>query len=209
MPDEAALDALYDDAYGNASEGYFAKAARKLKRGRRLAAKLRRRAAGNQFLDIGCNGGFMVEAARENGFQATGIDLDSVSIDYAQNAFPQNQFMRCRLEDLPSDQLFDVVYCSEVIEHVPDVKAFASQIADVTAPGGLLYLTTPDISHWRRPKDVTHWDAFCPPAHCLYFDPRSIARLLQSVGFVSIQQRFALKPGIRLYARKPDAPLDG
>ena len=44
------------------------------------------------FLDIGSNGGFMVEAAREKGFLATGVEIDSVSVEYAQEHYPENSY---------------------------------------------------------------------------------------------------------------------
>lgn len=209
LPDPATVTALYDNAYGDATTGYFAKARRKRARARRLMPKLRRRARGPDFLDIGCNGGFLVEAAREFGFTATGIDMDPVSIAYARQHFGQNRFLAGTLDAVPGEERFDVITCAEVIEHVPAVKRFAAEVFQRLRPGGLLYLTTPDIGHWRRPDRLTDWDAYCPPAHCLYFDRNSIDRLLTACGFVSIKHRFAFKPGIRLFARKVAQPRGG
>ena len=61
---------LYSDAYCGTTTGYFAKADKKLRRARRLLKKIRNKASGNKFLDVGCNGGFTMEAARETGFAA-------------------------------------------------------------------------------------------------------------------------------------------
>jgi 2-polyprenyl-3-methyl-5-hydroxy-6-metoxy-1,4-benzoquinol methylase len=44
-----------------------------------------------RFLDVGCNGGFMVEAPREAGFDAVGLDIDSVAIGYAQKHYREKQ----------------------------------------------------------------------------------------------------------------------
>lgn len=38
----------------------------------------------------------------------------------------------------------DIVYCSEVIEHIPEPEKFLSDIYDFMAPGGYLLLTTPN-----------------------------------------------------------------
>lgn len=43
-----------------------------------------------------------------------------------------------------SNQLFDVVVASEVIEHVNNVETFFSNCADCIRPGGLLVITTPN-----------------------------------------------------------------
>ena len=65
MPSANEFNVIYDDAYKGTSEGYFTKEKKKLARSRRQLARLRRMVAGRRFLDIGCNGGFAVEAARE------------------------------------------------------------------------------------------------------------------------------------------------
>jgi len=202
LPEPETVADLYTDAYENASAGYFAKPESKLARARRRMRQLSRYVKGGRFLDVGCNGGFMVEAARERGFAAAGLDLDPVSIAYARKHFPDNDFRVGPVEEFAPDEPFDAVYCSEVIEHVPAVDAFVAAIARLMHPGAVLYLTTPDFDHWRRPRDLEAWDAFCPPSHCLYFNRRSLESLLARHGLRVIRRRFAWKPGIKVFARK-------
>ena len=202
MPDISEFSTLYADAYEGSTVGYFTKAEKKLRRSRRRLADIRSRVSGGRFLDIGCNGGFAMQAARESGFTALGIDLDPVSLSYARKHFPHNQYFHGRVEDYKSEDLFDVVYCSEVIEHVGDANRFLAATAQLMKPGALLYLTTPDISHWRRPSNLHRWDAFCPPAHCLYFNPENLTTLLARHGLQVIKRHWAWKPGIKFYARR-------
>ncbi len=201
LPGAAVIDELYDDAYGGAETGYFAKLEKKLKRARRQLRWLRRLVPSGRFLDAGCNGGFVAEAARQAGFKASGVDPDPVSIAYAREHYPGIEFHQGSLEDFAS-QPFDLVYCSEVIEHAPDVNRFAAALAALLRPGAVLYLTTPDISHWRRPRNVLDWDAFCPPAHCVYFSPRNLATLLARHELDIVKRRWNPKPGIKLIARR-------
>ena len=204
MPDAAAL---YHDTYDGASTGYFTKVPAKEKRARgRMAQMVRalgRDPHGLDFLDIGCNGGFMVEAARLAGFNATGLEPDSAAVRHAQAHYPKNIFINGLLEqvDLAGRQ-FDLIYCSEVIEHVADCQLFTRILASLMRPGALLYLTTPDMGHWRRPRDLDTWDAWCPPSHCLYFNPRNLTMLLQQHGLRVERRRWAFKPGIKFYVRK-------
>ena len=99
-----------------------------------------------------------MEAARETGFSAHGIELDGASLDYARKNFPGNDYFQGTVQQYQTTMQFDVVYCSEVIEHVSDVNSFLSAIAQLMKPNALLYLTTPDIGHWRRPKNIYEWD---------------------------------------------------
>lgn len=202
MPDEAALAALYTDAYDGALSGYFSKVDKKLRRSRARMKRLARRVPGGRFLDVGCNGGFMVEAARERGFDAHGVELDPVSLRYAREHYPANAYFEGRIEDYAPDTPFDLIYSSEVIEHVPEVSDFVAAIARLLKPGGMFYVTTPDISHWRRPRRLADWDGFCPPSHCVYFTRSSLKALLARHGLETVHTGFAWKPGIKILARK-------
>ncbi|MBM3510633.1 MAG: methyltransferase domain-containing protein [Alphaproteobacteria bacterium] len=219
MPTAAEIERLYTDAYAGASQGYFAKVDAKLHRMRlRLrwilaasgldpattASGLDPATAARRFLDVGASGGFMVETARRAGLQATGLELDPVSVAYARSHYPGSDFVHGRIETLAATAppAFDLVHCSEVIEHVTDVNAFVAGIVRVMKPGGFLYLTTPDLGHWRRPRDLTRWDAFAPPGHCLYFRTANLTRLLERHGLAIVKRRRSWKPGLRLLARR-------
>ncbi len=207
MPNAATVRAFYTDAYAAATAGYFVKVASKMRRCRRRARWLVRRASGRRFLDVGCNGGFMTEAMRELNFESHGVDLDPISIAWAREHYPGGHFHVGTAEAfVPANGPFDVVYCSEVIEHSPDVNRFVASLAALMAPGGILFLTTPDIGHWRRPRDLAAWDAFCPPVHCVYFNRATLARLLEKHGLRIVHRRPAFKPGIKVLARKAGAP---
>ncbi len=213
MPDEGALAALYTDAYEGAATGYFSKPEKKLRRSRGRMRLLRKYAPPPaKFLDIGCNGGFMAEAAREAGYDAWGIEPDPVSIRYGRTHFPNCHFTEGTIESFAPNGpdaaplLFDLAYCSEVIEHIPAPRAFLTHVHRLLRPGAIFYLTTPDISHPRRPRDVTRWDGYCPPSHCVYFTPASLKTLLEACGFSVIRRQLAFKPGIKLIARRTDPP---
>lgn len=174
-------------------------------RARGRIAKLRRYAPRRRFLDAGCNGGFMVEAARLAGFEAAGVEPDPASVAWAREHFPANRYFVATLEQFAernSGETFDALYCSEVIEHAPDANRFAAALAAVLKPGGALYLTTPDIGHWRRPRELHRWDAYKPPEHCLYFTPASLALLLRRHGLTVVARAWAWKPGIKVIARR-------
>src|SRR5256885_9345653 len=51
---------------------------------------------------------------------------------------------------------FDEVICSHVIEHVPDVMAFISEIHRVTKAGGRIKIITPHCSNPDWATDPTH-----------------------------------------------------
>ena len=206
MPDPATLENLYSDAYDGATKGYFAKVESKLRRSRGRVRQLRRYVKDGRFLDVGTNGGFMAKAAHDAGFEVWGIEPDPVSVAYAQENYPEINFFQGFIQDFVKTELgkvpFDVVYCSEVLEHVPDANSFVAAISRATKPGGVLYLTTPDISHHRVPANILAWDSFFPPSHCIYFTPESLTQLLSRHKFTVFHKRLAFKPGIKVFARR-------
>lgn len=205
LPTDAERAELYSDPYEGATTSYFAKVDKKMRRSRGRAGWLARRAPSKgRFLDVGCSGGFMVESMRERGFEAHGLDLDSHSIDFAKKTFPACHFVTMPVEPYAegTDLKFDAIYSSEVIEHVTDANGFIAAIASLLKPGGVFFVTTPDINHWRRPKDLLKWDGYSPPSHCLYFGPKNMPILMARHGMKLKHRRPSFKPGIKMLFQK-------
>ncbi len=137
----------------------------------------------------------MVEAARERGLDAHGVDVDPVSIDYARRHYPRGTLHAGTIEQL-SDALgsFDLVYCSEVIEHVPHARAFISALAAITKPGGYLFLTTPDV--YRTPS------AFHDPGHCVFYERRGLIGAMRLAGLRHVLTIPQVKPGLKVLFRR-------
>src|SRR5215213_9149578 len=59
----------------------------------------------------------------------------------------------------PDDE-FDLIVSRHVIEHVPDVMAFISELHRISKPGGRIQLVTPHYSNPDWPTDPTHRNHF-------------------------------------------------
>lgn len=99
-------------------------------------------------LDVGCGNGTLVALPlAEMGYSVLGVDVDRASVEKAVslNPFRHAQF---RLLSTPGDLLclgkFDVVICSEVLEHLPDPLALLRTISQVVKDEGLVLVTTPN-----------------------------------------------------------------
>ena len=199
---------LYSNPNSGGTSAYFQKESSKLRRARGRVRYMSRYltgpSAGRTFLDIGCSGGFMTKAALEAGFVPTGIDPDGVAVAHARKHYPGPTYAVSNLTEFAAGcaQEYDVVYCSEVLEHVPDANEFTASLAKLMAPRAILYLTTPDIGHWRRPKDLTKWDVFTPPRHCLFFSFGNLQDLFARHGLTIRHRRWAFKPGLKVLVEK-------
>ncbi len=202
MPTAQDLSAIYDDY--DATDKYLAKYRKKI-----LTATYKQKLVGRHlpkdaktFLDIGCNIGAVCEAARRLGYESMGIDLDEPTLKLARELAPNCRFQRLTSYELAGQgENFDLVFCTEVLEHVPEAHEFAASFRQLVKSGGILYLTTPDAGHWRVPKDFITWNEVKPPQHLTWYSRQTLVRLLQEHGFDIIRFRRCHRANLRVIAR--------
>ena len=102
---------------------------------------------GLRILDIGCGGGLLAEPMARLGGSVTGTDVTEAAITAAALHASQNgldiDYQCCTAETLASSGArFDVIYASEVIEHVADRALFIEAIARMLKPQGVVIITT-------------------------------------------------------------------
>ena len=102
---------------------------------------------GLRILDIGCGGGLLAEPMARLGGSVTGTDVTEAAITAAALHASQNgldiDYQCCTAETLASSGArFDVIYASEVIEHVADRALFIEAIARMLQPQGVVIITT-------------------------------------------------------------------
>jgi len=207
MAEESAARAeIAGNAIGNSYiASYRAKLAQKMRRSRRRVRRLARRMPGPRLLDVGSNIGCLVEAGRRIGLDGVGVEINRTLIDFAREAYPACRFVAASLEEAPLEgEQFDGVYCSEVIEHVPEQDRFVAALAARLRPGGVLYLTTPHAREYFRGEQIRRPD-FGAPDHKLYHTHASLAALLRRHGFVNIRFLRTFGRGLKLYAFKSAA----
>lgn len=108
--------------------------------------------SGVRYLDVGSGyGGCLLAAARRDAAEVVGIDVDARLVEIS-NKLLGAQGIRGRIEvaDASAPNLraklgqFDVITCSDVVEHVPDVPQLLANLADMLSPTGVLYIAIPN-----------------------------------------------------------------
>lgn len=157
----------------------------------KLSQIILRHKSDSSVLDIGCgNGNFLrYLRAKSGSLHLTGIDMSSnepaAGIRYLQGDFLNQHF----------DRQFDVVVSLAVIEHIPDVTAFAKRLHELCVPKGLVINMTVDegsviYGAAQALKNV----GYSVPLRRLYskhhvnhFSKSSLKRLLERQGLSTIQ----------------------
>ena len=101
--------------------------------------------SGLRVLDVGCGGGILSEALAERGASVLGIDLAESALQAAE-AHRAGQAVEYRLESsretAARGEVFDVVTCMEMLEHVADPAAVLRDIHALLKPGGWAFFST-------------------------------------------------------------------
>jgi SAM-dependent methyltransferase len=146
---------------------------------------------GEQALDLGCGTGEFTAALAEAGAQAVGADVAEAALARARARHPQLDFRLVPIDGpLPFEVgAFDLVWASEVIEHVADTARWLSEVRHVLAPRGRLLITTP--SHGRLLLALGGIERYSEPLgdHLHLYSKRSLRSLLDDFGFAAIEVR--------------------
>lgn len=97
-------------------------------------------------LDIGCGNGNISIPLASLGYRILGIDTNAASIEYAtkKNPFLNVSFKIADIAVLEVDEKFDVIICSEVLEHLNEPHEALLSIKRMLKPSGLLIVTIPN-----------------------------------------------------------------
>lgn len=101
-------------------------------------------------LDAGCAYGFLVEALRDRGVDAEGIDISEYAISQVSGSAEGHCVVQSLLE--PLDRRYDLITCIEVIEHLPsgEVRSAIKNLASAT--DRILLSSTP--GHHDEPTHI-------------------------------------------------------
>lgn len=153
--------------------------------------------AGLRTLDIGCGGGLLAEEFARLGCAVVGVDPSKESLVAARtHAASQGlaiEYQRATGEALPfADDSFDLVYCCDVLEHVPDLSRVIAETARVLTAGGTYFYDT--INRTARSRLIViellqewQWTALMPPRlhdWRMFIRPAELRRTLEEHGLV-------------------------
>lgn len=99
-----------------------------------------------RLLDIGCAQGLFLEAARAQGWEVSGCDLNPLFLaEVARKAIPTHDFNASKRWPM-ADRYFDAIHCSAVIEHVFDYRTLLAECFRCLSPRGRLVIGVPNVA---------------------------------------------------------------
>lgn len=166
-----------------------------------------------RMLDVGCgNGSQLALPLAKGGYQLKGVDTDARSIEHAKRlaqGMAGVEFVRARVEDLSSEEQFEVVILSEVLEHLENPGQLLSESARRMTPDGILIVTVPngfgefEIDSWvfrrlrlqrvvdtlaKNNREVLGSTDNMESGHIQFFTRSRLRRLFRECGLVSFRE---------------------
>jgi len=141
-----------------------------------------------RFLEIGCGFGFSLDfAQRALGWTAKGMDpapiaeagRDTLDLDIESAYFT---------DDTALPEPYDIVMCSEVIEHIPEPHGFLRTISRALSPTGSMVLSTPNVTAvdpGTAPGSLQL--ILSPNFHLILFSRAALEHVLRQAGFQHVE----------------------
>ncbi len=108
---------------------------------------------GSRILEIGAGAGWQAERLAKEGYDITAIDLENSPL--AQHSIWDIQPYDGNTAPYP-DHSFDVVFSSNVLDHIPHAREFQKEIQRVLKPTGIAIHVLPTTS-WRLWTIASHY----------------------------------------------------
>ncbi|MEL7466312.1 MAG: class I SAM-dependent methyltransferase [Pseudomonadota bacterium] len=145
-----------------------------------------------RILEIGCARGGTGELALARGKcrDYVGVELHEPSAMIARTRLSEVITGDVETMALPfEEEAFDVVVVSEVFEHLTDPWRALEKIARHLKPGGRLFASSPNVSHYRVIAQLLSGEwrlterGVMDRTHLRWFTPRSYAEMVEAAGF--------------------------
>jgi SAM-dependent methyltransferase len=140
-----------------------------------------------RLLDVGCGSGAFLRVMKALGWLAVGLEPDPRACEVARAA--GLNVLQGSLQDAPLEPAsFDAITLNHVIEHLHDPVRDLEICLRLLRPGGVLWITTPNLGaegHRRYGGDWLHLD---PPRHLVLFTLHSLEGLIRRAGFELLPQ---------------------
>lgn len=156
----------------------------------RLSMLVKRFDNGGMLLDFGGGMGTTAGAANQFGFSCTVVESSRKAIEMGVKRYPKVQWIYS--EEIPSDipdNSYDVVTMFHVLEHVLEPKRLLLQVRRILKGGGLLLIEVPNWASMERRIKGMNW-LYLVDHHVNYFSKRTLDRLVEPLGFVSLETQY-------------------
>src|SRR5579884_2529672 len=137
------------------------------------------RVIGRRVIDMACGEGYGSEVLSRSAGSVVGVDANPEAFEHARRRYVRQnlRFERAMVEMFGEPEAYDAVVFLQTIEHVPDPAAVLAHFRSVLAPGGVVFISTPNVLTLAPPGKAKSDN----PWHIREYRAQDFDRLCRSV----------------------------
>lgn len=141
-----------------------------------------------RWLDFGYGEGGLLAIAERSGWSCYGVEISDRPLEHGRlQGWVVTREPSRDARFVPG--AFDVVTMIEVLEHVPTPRRLLGDVVRWLRPGGLLYLTTPNLRSLNGRVLGLTWSIVAPPEHLVLWTRPALRRVVSEAGFQILRVR--------------------
>jgi len=126
-------------------------------------------------LDIGAGTGDFLSVAKNNGWNAVGIEPSEKARSIANQKGVE---LKLNTSDFENNS-FDIITMWHVLEHVPNLEGQIKELKRLLKPNGSIIIAVPNFKSYDANHYKEFWAAYDVPRHLWHFSKTAIRKLFQ------------------------------
>ena len=139
----------------------------------------------NNIIDIGAGDGHFIGKAKEKNWNTFATEFDDKSVELCKEKGAIVHQGKLESKNY-KEGFFDVIYSSEVLEHINNPIEEIQSFNKILRTGGLVYITTPNLNSISHKILKNKWNIFNYPEHLCYYNSKTLNKLFKEAGFKKI-----------------------
>ena len=138
---------------------------------------------GTRLLEIGSGLGHLA-GQLEGDFKTCSIDINFWALRQSRDVASGTPHILASAQEIPfADGIFNLLVTKHVVEHLPHPEKAIAEMGRITASGGVLILSTPNLDSLLRPRKGKKWIGYQDPTHISLKPPAEWLAMIREAGF--------------------------
>ena len=133
---------------------------------------------GKNLLEIGVGAGQSILWFEEEGFDVRGIEPDGRNVFMINDKLKKGKVIESSVEIFSTDEVFDVIWMSHVLEHLIEPTKFLKRIKNNLKNDGIFFIEVPNCEYEPMLQSSIQKNP-----HLFHFTKKALSKLVENIGY--------------------------